>query len=170
MEGPQNLRLSANPGYYDYVHSIEFKSDNSCIFWDGGGQVMSLELEGKYIMTPRGVIFTLGNQHFEVPYAVEQGPFLLPQEAVWNIPTVGDLSFWIFPRRFVFTHDPFQNIYQRQGNLYFAIEEPESELSLRQFYIRTEGRRVHVKNMTPEELTLLQKHAPEIHNEFLETK
>ena len=42
------MRLEANPEYYDYIHFIDFKKNNECVFVDGAGQSISTEEKGYY--------------------------------------------------------------------------------------------------------------------------
>ena len=135
------MRLEANPEYYDYIHFIDFKKNNECVFIDGAGQSICLESKGYYKFHynyPKNggyIYFEIENKKFEVEFTIENKTFILMKEIIWNC-EIEDWPFLIFSQRFVFKSDPFEGLYKnRDTNLYFLLEKNrETKDNMRCFY------------------------------------
>jgi len=135
------MRLEGNPQYYDYIHFIDFKKNNECLFVDGAGQSICLEAKGyykfhyNYLKNGGFIYFEIENKKFEVQFKIENKTFPLMKEIIWNC-EIEDWPFLIFSQRFVFKSDPFEGLYKnRHTNLYFLLEKNREDTNnMRYFY------------------------------------
>jgi len=102
---PAEYFLTANPGFYDYIHNIRLHKNGVAELSDGGGQSINFLGRGKYTLeleeTRGKIMFTefyslnpyaRGNlesrvklEDFEVCFTVEKGDWYELHERVWGI-------------------------------------------------------------------------------------
>jgi hypothetical protein len=142
------MRLRANPDYYDYLHSMYFRSNSDDAdageveLLDGGGQCLNFRARGRYVLCYdgagggrlliTGLMLMEGGQRaaalddVDVRFVMERGPFRMTNG--YSVVTAG--------RRYVFEHDPLAACMEsRGGNLMFALEGDGPELGLRTYYV-----------------------------------
>jgi hypothetical protein len=140
------LRLVANPHFYDYIHKIILKPDGQCNFVDGGGQRINLNIFGTYVLSYEtenhnagSIEFKINNKNSKINFRIQEESIIMINEIVWN----SSFSNWpisIYNKRYIFDVDPFDELYQnREYNLYFMLEgDKETEDSLKCFYSKNE--------------------------------
>ena len=154
------MRLEANPQYYDYIHCIDFKKNNECVFIDGAGQSICLELKGyyrfhyNYLKNGGTIYFEIENKKFEVEFEIESGYFIIMEEIIWNS-KLEDWPFLIFLDRFVFKTDPFENLYKNRD-------------TIRIFYNREKFHNIKIaKQLNVNELIIVKNIYPEFYEKYI---
>lgn len=173
------LHLSANPNFYDYIHSINLQPNGTCEFVDGAGQCLCLDITGTYKLTydsdqqtSGSIEFKFENEkchrHFKVNFKLQQGTFIMRDEIVWNS-TMKNWPFSIYTKKFVFDTDPFEGLYQnRENNLYFMLEsDKEIKEDMKYFYTSDSIARKTMETLNQNELTKVKELEPELYDAFI---
>lgn len=172
------LHLSANPNFYDYIHSITLQSNGTCEFVDGAGQCVCLDITGTYKLTYDSDQQTSGSiefiikdkfqRHFKVNFKIHQDTFIMRDEIVWNS-TMKNWPFSIYTRRFVFDTDPFEGLYQnRENNLYFMLEgDKEVKEDMKYFYPSDSISKKSMEQLNESELTKVEELEPQLYHAFI---
>lgn len=162
------MRLEANPQYYDYIHFIDFKKNNECVFVDGAGQSICLDAKGYYkfhynYVNGGLIYFEIGDKKFEVEFKIENKTFPLMKEIIWNC-EIEDWPFLIFSQRFVFKSDPFEGLYKnRDTNLYFLLEKNREDTNnMRYFYNSNKMIEKNLNKLNKVELKIVKNKYPTI--------
>ncbi|QKF93967.1 hypothetical protein QKU48_gp0509 [Fadolivirus algeromassiliense] len=174
-----DTRLSANPQFYDYLHSIIFQSNGTCNFIDGAGQCICLDINGTYLIhygsenkTSGYMEFNFDNdnltKHFSVNFRVQEGLFVMVNEIVWNS-KIKDWPVSVYNQRYVFDNDPFEGLYQnREKNLYFILEgDKEVKEEMKYFYGSSPNTSKKMDQLTEEELNKVKEIDPQIYMAFI---
>ena len=168
------MRLEANPQYYGYIHCIDFKRNNECVFIDGAGQSICLELKGyykfhyNYFKNGGYIHFEIDNKKFDIEFEIEKGNFVIMEEIIWNS-KIEDWPFLIFLERFKFKTDPFEGIYKnRETNLFFIIEkDKETKDNILYFYNRQKKHIIkNAKQLNSNELLIVKDIYPEFYEKL----
>ena len=160
--------MSANPHFYDYIHSLNFQEDGSVEFVDGAGQAINTVAHGKYqVLNPNQnsveILFTnvvevnpyqeeekvnyIGN--FTIKIIKEEGTFSFVQEIVWKIEDEQEQPCLIYPVRYVFETDPLAFGRPNQAhNLYYIIENRELIESARYYYPLSVQEKLTLRQLT----------------------
>lgn len=188
------IHLEANPHFYDYLHRISLYDNGTCEFVDGGGQCINLAIKGEFYLNYytdaeySGYIdFYFDTDHekydhselsdsdnmnfdkqFKVKFKVEQGPFVMLDEIVWNS-TFENRDITVYSRRFVFDADPFDGLYQnRENNLFFILEgDKETEESKKCFYSCDDKITKKMKELNEDELNKIKESNPKFYEAFM---
>ena len=177
------LHLEANPHFYDYLHRISLYDGGKCGFVDGGGQCVSLDIEGIYEcqyddekQDSGSVEFRFDteyygekyNMHFKVNFKVQHDTFMFVDEIVWNS-KMEDRDISIYNKRYVFDEDPFFGLDNRKGNLYFILEgDKESTDSRKYFYSNDDKTSKKMKELNGDELDKIKEIKPDLHKAFVD--
>jgi hypothetical protein len=159
--------LSANPHYYDYIHSLVFKDDGSVELVDGAGQLINAEAVGKYRVRDidassvevefYDVIEVNPYQKdrrlrdiapFKVKVLREEGVFPFRQEVVWKINDETEWPCLLYRARYVFDSDPLAFARAKQArNLYYLLEDKDLIDAARYYYLREDRQELTAKEM-----------------------
>jgi hypothetical protein len=150
--------MIANPHFYDYIHVLDFKDDQTVEFVDGAGQLINTVARGCYQARDLGSssaelsfydmieVDPYRNHQkiddipdFTVQVTKEAGRFSFLREVVWKINDPAQHPALLYQARYVYSFDPLEFGRPSQANnLYNIVEQKELVDSVRYYYPRDE--------------------------------
>ena len=166
--------MSANPHFYDYIHSLHFEDNGKIEFVDGAGQVINTVARGGYRLgevkqnsaeisfievvkvnpyEADKVIAAVGD--FAVRVTREEGLFSFAQEIMWKIQDEQETPCLLYTERYVFETDPLAFGRSSQSrNLYYITESRELVESARYYYPRNNAQILTIRQLKAKGLML----------------
>lgn len=144
------LNLSANPHYYDYLHSIRLcpskinENEGKIELVDGGGQCVSFEGFGDYKIENNDImsylyVYNLKKKNYDDSYSdladfkvafkiVNELSFLKMYSYAWEDRSHLGVTYNVIPKKYVFEYDPLRIAQSKRiNNLYFNLESTDNE-------------------------------------------
>ncbi len=159
--------MIANPHFYDYIHVLDFKDDQTVELVDGAGQLINTVARGHYQardLSPSSAEVTFFGlievdpyhnyqkiddiPDFTVQVSKEDGSFAFLREVVWKIEDAATHPALLYQTRYVYAFDPLEFGRPNQANnLYNIVEQKELVDSVRYYYPRDDAQELVLRDM-----------------------